>query len=232
MHLRLPGRFSLSEPCLQVGESKVIQLLDLESVLSWLLGYLVVGLLLAAAVLALLRDDEKKAVKPHEEAVSRGEAPWCFCRPPETIPRIPPHKFLLFSAVLVPELIYFAVRDLLALWKRKRREAWERSPAGQADLQRRVQQGVEAQIAPWVPVEWITEREIPWAEFEADYRDSINWAPLDRDAFALLWSRISETDEIGYFSTPPETWAHLCGRAGWVVLREGTVIGQLVIAMN
>lgn len=102
---------------------------------------------------------------------------------------------------------------------------------GQTDLQRRVQQAVEKDIAPWVPLEWITERNIPWAEFEADYRDSIHSAPRCRAAFELLRSRVYETDEICYFNSPPETWAHLHGRAGWVVLRDGKVSGQLVTAM-
>jgi hypothetical protein len=44
--------------------------------------------------------------------------------------------------------------------------------------------------------------------------------------------RIQKADELWEFSSPPETWAHLSGRAGICIVRNGEIIDSMVTAMN
>jgi hypothetical protein len=39
-------------------------------------------------------------------------------------------------------------------------------------------------------------------------------------------------DELWAFSSPPETWQHLCGRAGIALVRNGEVIEAMTTMMN
>lgn len=39
-------------------------------------------------------------------------------------------------------------------------------------------------------------------------------------------------DQILSFTSPPETWAELCGRSGMALLRDGKVIDYVVTMMN
>jgi len=39
-------------------------------------------------------------------------------------------------------------------------------------------------------------------------------------------------DELWWYCSPPETWEHLCGRAGWALLRGGKVIGVHMSVLN
>lgn len=204
----------------------------LKLILEWLAAYLALGLLITTAGLIFTAYSEKKTIEAFENRKDRDEAPWCFCRPPQRSPAVPVRKFVLLVAVVLPGIIVFAARDIFRHWEKNRREARKFSPEGQVELEHQCRQAVEDEISPWVPLEWITERNIPWEEFEGDYKDSTNWSPHARNAFDLLWRQVSEKDEIGYFKTPPDTWQNLSGRAGWVVLRDGKVIGQIVTIMN
>lgn len=141
-------------------------------------------------------------------------------------------EFLLITIVWLPLVVSVVFQTIRDGQVEKRRKAWETSPEGKAHEERAYREMVEKEVAPWIPLAWLTERNIPWEQFAADYRESEAWAPLARDAFQLLWSQVAEADEVGYFSTPPETWQKNFGRAGWVVLRDGKVVGQLVTVMN
>lgn len=47
-----------------------------------------------------------------------------------------------------------------------------------------------------------------------------------------LAANMNETDELWYFRSPEETWNHLCGREGYVILRDGEVVAIEVSEMN
>lgn len=51
-----------------------------------------------------------------------------------------------------------------------------------------------------------------------------------------VWRRLKERmqpgDELWEFSSPPESWAHLAGRSGIALLRDGQVIGSIITRMN
>lgn len=44
--------------------------------------------------------------------------------------------------------------------------------------------------------------------------------------------QIKKGDELWEFSSPPETWADLCGRAGICIVRDGDIIDSIVTMMN
>ena len=95
------------------------------------------------------------------------------------------------------------------------RELWHRESIAKA-------------IAPCVPMSWITARDLPRTEFEADYQKSKEWITSKRDEFEELHRIVSEGDEVATFSSPPATWQYFGGRAGWAVIRNGVIIGQVV----
>ena len=39
-------------------------------------------------------------------------------------------------------------------------------------------------------------------------------------------------DKIQDFESSPESWAHLAGRAGYILVRDGKVVTQIITAMN
>ena len=39
-------------------------------------------------------------------------------------------------------------------------------------------------------------------------------------------------DEVWRFQSPPETWANMAGRAGYSIVRDGTIIRSLVTLLN
>jgi len=44
--------------------------------------------------------------------------------------------------------------------------------------------------------------------------------------------QIKKGDELWEFCSPPETWKHLCGRAGICIVRDGEIIAIIVTIMN
>lgn len=39
-------------------------------------------------------------------------------------------------------------------------------------------------------------------------------------------------DELWWYCSPDETWQHLCGRAGWAVVRDGRVVADQLVVLN
>src|SRR5580692_3825247 len=39
-------------------------------------------------------------------------------------------------------------------------------------------------------------------------------------------------DELWHFSSPPETWANMAGRAGYAIVRDGVIVHSLMTLMN
>ena len=44
--------------------------------------------------------------------------------------------------------------------------------------------------------------------------------------------KIQDGDEIWKFSSPPETWEHLRGRAGICIVRDNKIVAHIVTLMN
>ena len=44
--------------------------------------------------------------------------------------------------------------------------------------------------------------------------------------------QIQDGDELLEFSSPPETWEHLCARAGICIVRDNKVVMSIVTIMN
>lgn len=198
---------------------------------AWILIYLSIGLL-SAMVMALSEVIGRRRARDRFEA-SREQYPWCrYEDPPQETPLNILLQLMLASVVWLPIIVLVVGQEVHRDWAEKRRKAWEASPEGQAQYESDYRERVEQEVAPWVPIEWITRRNVAWEEFAAEYEESKEWAQLTRDAFELLWSQVSEADEVACFSTPDETWQKNFGRAGWVVLRNGEVVGQLVTILN
>jgi hypothetical protein len=93
----------------------------------------------------------------------------------------------------------------------------------------------------WPPMEWLTHQ-ITLAEFEknGDGADPFaDGAPAvlslggrSSREFDALKVRMLAGDEIWAYSSPPESWAKLCGRAGIALVRDGRPIAHLVTMMN
>lgn len=49
-----------------------------------------------------------------------------------------------------------------------------------------------------------------------------------RERWRVLRSRMAPGDEMWTFVTPPPTWVHHCGRAGYALVREGRVVDAVV----
>ena len=52
------------------------------------------------------------------------------------------------------------------------------------------------------------------------------------DLWRMLVAKMRDGDELWEYRSPPETWTHMCGREGVVLLRRGRVIGGVTTAMN
>lgn len=93
----------------------------------------------------------------------------------------------------------------------------------------------------WPPVDWL-KRRIDLAEFErqGDGADPMaDGAPaalflgdLKSREWDALKVRMVEGDEVWTFSSPPETWAKLFGRAGVALVRGGKAVYHVTTAMN
>ena len=51
-------------------------------------------------------------------------------------------------------------------------------------------------------------------------------------SWAALKSQMLSGDELWEFRSPKESWAHMCGRAGICLVRDGEVISSKVTLMN
>ncbi len=81
----------------------------------------------------------------------------------------------------------------------------------------------------WIKADWLTEKLIP-------YRQSPTaLAAADRiflDELLHMVDLKRTGDELWRFASPEPTWAHLCGRAGIALVRDGRVIYAIVTMMN
>ena len=78
---------------------------------------------------------------------------------------------------------------------------------------------------------WLSKR-ITIPEAEAEHMHAGKPFGFMNDQWEQLKSEMLEGDELWDFSSPPETWAHLAGRAGIALVRDGKVIRSLITMMN
>jgi hypothetical protein len=52
------------------------------------------------------------------------------------------------------------------------------------------------------------------------------------ETWLALLERLEDGDELWAFCSPPATWEHLCGRAGYVVLRDGEIADAIHSMIN
>ena len=86
--------------------------------------------------------------------------------------------------------------------------------------------------------EWLTKRltvqEVEAERMVRDERLGPDPVPFgfQNDRWRELLAQMQPGDELWEFSSPPDTWAHLCGRAGIALVREGKIVASLVTLMN
>jgi hypothetical protein len=86
--------------------------------------------------------------------------------------------------------------------------------------------------------DWLQKR-LTVAEAEASYMvkdDRLGPAAVpfgfQNDKWRALRAEMQEGDELWEFTSPPESWANLGGRAGIALVRDGEVVRTLVTRMN
>jgi hypothetical protein len=81
-----------------------------------------------------------------------------------------------------------------------------------------------------VPKHWLATRV---TVAEAEHENCVQDRPFG-ELFAR-WERLkkgmSAGDELWEFVSPPDSWAHRCGRQGYAVVRRGEVVASLVTSV-
>lgn len=78
---------------------------------------------------------------------------------------------------------------------------------------------------------WL-QQEMTVAEIEAEHIHHGKALGYLNDRWETLKASMQAGDALWSFSSPPETWQHLCGRSGIALVRDGKIIDFLVIVMN
>jgi len=78
---------------------------------------------------------------------------------------------------------------------------------------------------------WLTER-ISFEQAEAD--NAIDGVPFGAQAnkWKAFKLKAQPGDEVWRFSSPPESWRALAGRAGIALVRNGEIVEKFVTLMN
>jgi hypothetical protein len=86
--------------------------------------------------------------------------------------------------------------------------------------------------------EWLTKRTtFDQAEAENSVKDDrLDDKPVPFGFQNARWvefrGKFREGDELWEFSSPPDTWQNLCGRAGVAIVRHGKIVDSFVTVMN
>ena len=83
----------------------------------------------------------------------------------------------------------------------------------------------------FAPASWLLDP-VDMREIESAWLDKPGPYGVTSDAWTELKSQMKEGDEVRAFSSPPDYWEHLAGRAGYAVVREGKAIAGIVTMMN
>ena len=83
----------------------------------------------------------------------------------------------------------------------------------------------------FIPSSWLFDP-IDMDEIESEWLDKPGpYGVMTRD-WMVLKSQMKEKDEIRAFTSPPDFWDHLAGRAGYALVREGIAIAGIITMMN
>lgn len=197
----------------------------------WILlaGYFVVGL--ALSLYFFVQEHRAKRSRPqgniqtlplkgtYDELVS----------PDSDVPLV---VHLVAAIVWLPALLYVVVTERLEAYRVAKETAWRESPEGKAVMEREYREDIERSIQPWIGIEDLTQRNVPWSEFDIDYQESKTLFQRDRDQFEAFVAKFQAGDEMASFSTHEETWRRMFGRAGWAIVRDGRIVAQLITIMS
>lgn len=79
--------------------------------------------------------------------------------------------------------------------------------------------------------DWLVRR-IPSSEITGVFAECAAARDERAVGFAAHLERLEPGDEVWAFRSPPETWAHLRGRAGFCVLRDQEVVAIYVTMLS
>jgi hypothetical protein len=78
-----------------------------------------------------------------------------------------------------------------------------------------------------IPKQWLSTR-VTIAEAENANPAADRPFGIQHDRWERLKGSMASGDELWEFVSPPESWAHRCGRQGYAVVRRGEVIASLL----
>ena len=80
--------------------------------------------------------------------------------------------------------------------------------------------------------DWLTKKITPEeAELNINIDGMLSEHPGKKQLSELV-AKMQENDELWEFTSPPDTWNRLCGRAGICLVRNGKVIDSFITMMN
>ena len=83
----------------------------------------------------------------------------------------------------------------------------------------------------YIPSSWLFET-IDVDEIESEWLDESGPYGVASGEWRELKSQMKEGEVIRAFSSPPDYWTHLAGRAGYALVRKGIAITGIVTMMN
>ena len=86
-------------------------------------------------------------------------------------------------------------------------------------------------LEPEIPSQWLLDP-VDMDEIELNWLDKPAPYGVSRDEWGSLKCLMKDGDVIHTFSSPPESWQHLAGRAGYAVVRQGQAVASVVTMMN
>lgn len=82
-----------------------------------------------------------------------------------------------------------------------------------------------------IPTEWLGEMFGP-VTAASKFTSSPSPFVIPEAEWKQLFLSLLPDDEVWSFCSPPDSWQHLAGRSGIVVLRAGKVVKTLTLLMN
>jgi hypothetical protein len=79
----------------------------------------------------------------------------------------------------------------------------------------------------YIPKPEHLDHQVPLEALREDWADRAAWPP-----YRSFLNLICEGDEIWWFMSDPESWARLAGRGGYCIVRDGAIVGAIIIVLN
>ena len=86
-------------------------------------------------------------------------------------------------------------------------------------------------MTEFIPSAWL-QGAIDMDEIERDFVDNPGPYGVSNQEWEALKAQMKDGDEIRAFSSPPDSWNHLAGRAGYALVREGKAIAGAITLIN